>query len=138
MRQLVPLFLDGLILTVFQLAAAAPWLLVVSRRGLKSWLRSQSGVNILFAAVAGLVGVAVLAAAFGFFLWVVQDAEQLTFWGRVYGSILQAQLTVDFFIVALVVLLRLWPKGGAVALAAFREALRQPMFWTLVGVAVLL
>ena len=32
-------------------------------------------------------------------------------------------------------LLAFWPKGGAVALAAFQEGVRQPMFWllTIVG-----
>ena len=30
------------------------------------------------------------------------------------------------------VMLLVWPKGGAVALAAFREGYRQPMFWLLI------
>jgi hypothetical protein len=30
-------------------------------------------------------------------------------------------------------MLLVWPKGGAVALAAFREGTRQPMFWLLTG-----
>ena len=32
------------------------------------------------------------------------------------------------------VLLAVWPKGGAVALAAFREGVRQPMFWLIFGI----
>ena len=53
--------------------------------------------------------------------------------GRVYGSVLHAQLTADLFVLAFFLLLRIWPKGEAVALSAFREGIRQPMFWLLVG-----
>ena len=48
---------------------------------------------------------------------------------------LQVQLTIDFFIFFFLVLLTVWPKGGAVAQAAFRESVRQPMFWLLFGFA---
>jgi hypothetical protein len=51
---------------------------------------------------------------------------------------LQLQLAADFFVVVFAALLLVWPKGAAVALAAFREALRQPMFWLLTGAATLL
>jgi ABC-type transport system involved in multi-copper enzyme maturation permease subunit len=34
-------------------------------------------------------------------------------------------------------MLWLWPKGGAVALAAFREGVRQPMYWVLTILALL-
>ena len=36
------------------------------------------------------------------------------------------------------VLLLTWPKGAAVAVAAFREGVRQPMFWLLTFAAALL
>jgi hypothetical protein len=36
------------------------------------------------------------------------------------------------------VLVFLWPKGGAVAYAAYREACRQPMFWLIIGGAIVL
>src|SRR4029077_12934741 len=36
------------------------------------------------------------------------------------------------------VMLLVWPKGGAVALSAFREGVRQPMFWLLTIAASLL
>ena len=52
----------------------------------------------------------------------------------VYGSLLQLQLIVDFFIVGFPLLMKVWPKGGAVAFAAFREGVRQPMFWVLFAV----
>jgi ABC-type transport system involved in multi-copper enzyme maturation permease subunit len=38
---------------------------------------------------------------------------------------------MDLFVLTCVLLLTFWPKGGAVALAAFQEGVRQPMFWLL-------
>jgi hypothetical protein len=55
----------------------------------------------------------------------------------VYGSVLHLQLIVDVFILIFVALLFVWPKGAAVALAAFREGIRQPMFLLVLGLAVL-
>jgi hypothetical protein len=72
------------------------------------------------------------------FLMLVQDRESLEMAGRFYGAVLQVQLVIDFFVLAFAALLRLWPKGGAVALAAFREGVRQPMYWLLSGAAFLL
>ncbi|HMC67449.1 MAG TPA: ABC transporter permease [Gemmataceae bacterium] len=138
MTQLLSLLPSGILLAFVQVVAALPWLLLVNRATVTSSLRRRSVVEILLTIVGVLAGLAVLGGAFASLLWLVQDKERLEFWGRVYGSVLQAQLTVDFFVVVLAIVLRLWPKGGAVALAAFREALRQPMFWMLVGVAVLL
>ena len=132
------LFVVGMILTLIQVLAALPWLLVVSQGALKSGWRSGNAGKKLLIVTGVLVGLLVLGIVFTASVWYLQDAERLTFLGRVYGSILQAQLTADSFVVALAVILRIWPKGGAVALAAFREALRQPMFWMLVGVAMLL
>ena len=56
--------------------------------------------------------------------------------GRLYGSVLHLQLLADFFVGIFFVLLKVWPKGAAVALAAFREGIRQPMFWLIVLGAV--
>jgi hypothetical protein len=36
------------------------------------------------------------------------------------------------------VLVKVWPKGGAVALAAYREGWRQPMFWLIIILSVIL
>ena len=51
---------------------------------------------------------------------------------------LHLQLAADSFVFVFMLLLAIWPKGGAVALAAFREGIRQPMFWLLLGLALLL
>jgi ABC-type transport system involved in multi-copper enzyme maturation permease subunit len=41
------------------------------------------------------------------------------------------QVGIDLFVVTFYLMLVFWPKGGAVALAAFQECVRQPMFWLL-------
>jgi ABC-type transport system involved in multi-copper enzyme maturation permease subunit len=61
-----------------------------------------------------------------------RDPDALVVAGRVFMSVLHLNLAIDFFIGFFVVILQLWPKGGAVALSAFREAIRQPMFWIIV------
>jgi hypothetical protein len=68
----------------------------------------------------------------------VQERNALEVCGYFYGVALQLQLFADLFILAFLVLLKVWPKGGAVALAAFREGVRQSMFWLLVGIAMVL
>jgi hypothetical protein len=122
--------LVGAALVLIQLLAALPWvaLAFLSRRDLVSlarqpfapWVLSRLGVALVLA-----VGLPVLLLTF------VQDQGSLEIGGRVYAAALQLQLTVDAFILGFLLLLALWPKGGAVALAAFREGVRQWMFWLL-------
>src|SRR5262249_27258896 len=49
--------------------------------------------------------------------------------GRIYGALLHLQFLADAFVLLFALLLTVWPRGAAVALAAFREGIRQPMFW---------
>lgn len=72
------------------------------------------------------------------FLYFVQERDTLEFAGKCYAAVLQLQLTADFFVLVFLLLLKIWPKGGAVALAAFREGIRQPMYWLLTGSAFFL
>jgi ABC-type transport system involved in multi-copper enzyme maturation permease subunit len=51
---------------------------------------------------------------------------------------LHAQLIADGFAIAFAALLTVWRRGGAVALAAFREGVRQPLFWVFAGGTALL
>lgn len=127
------LLLAGLILAGVQLLAALPWLSLVDRRGFRNTFTSLSGL----ASVAG----GLLAAGFGFALYMgyLGESTRLQANGRYYyGGILHIQLAIDLIIGILFLLLRLWPKGGAVALAAFRESVRQPMFWLISGLATCL
>jgi hypothetical protein len=82
----------------------------------------------------GLFGAGV---AFAMYIGYKGDAVSLEWNGRyVYGATLHLQLLIDLFILMPNLLILVWPKGGAVALAAYREGLRQPMSWLIVVVAV--
>src|SRR5262249_2144420 len=87
----------------------------------------------------GAVGaLAVLGALVGVALMNIQDPDTLQMLGRGYGAVLQLQLTLDLLVLFFALLLVAWRKGGAVAVAAFREGYRQPMFWLLVAGALCL
>jgi ABC-type transport system involved in multi-copper enzyme maturation permease subunit len=119
-------------LVLIQLLAALPWLAAVDPRTFFTYLRRPE--SWLYA----LIGVAAAAAGLALFLENNTDRNTLAGFGRIYGSVLQAQLTADFFVLVFGVALTLWPKGGAVAHSAFRESLRQPMFWLLFFIALFL
>jgi ABC-type transport system involved in multi-copper enzyme maturation permease subunit len=111
------------LLAVVQALAALPWLYVLSRRS----FRQQLPV------VAGVAGVAFVV--FTFIADSYSDPTVLARGGRVYMALLHVQIVMDLFVLTFALMLSLWPKGGAVALAAFQEGVRQPMFWllTIVG-----
>jgi ABC-type transport system involved in multi-copper enzyme maturation permease subunit len=113
-----------IVLCLLQVGAALPWVLAWEYR-LRPRLREPSfwGTLLLIGAGGGVVLALVLDA--------YSDPGVLAGAGRVYGSLLHLQLAADFFVAVFGVLLLLWPKGGAVALAAFREGIRQPLFWLL-------
>ncbi len=120
----------SILLVFLQVALALPWLAFVLQTPLKEWLRGEK----LLKGLGGIVvaGVLLVLAMRIFTI----DRELL---GRAYGSLLQLQIVADLFTLVFAALLAVWPKGGAVALAAFREGVRQPMFWLLavIGVALL-
>jgi ABC-type transport system involved in multi-copper enzyme maturation permease subunit len=120
----------GLLLSLLQGAAALPWVLVLLPGSRKAWLKRS---DFWFYALGGVLVVGLLLAGaqvlFG-------DPDTLEALGRVYGSVLHAQLVAVFFVGVFALVLLVWPKGGAVALAAFREGIRQPMFFLLVGFAL--
>jgi hypothetical protein len=129
------IILVGALLLLIQVLAALPWLglLFLSRAQLAELRRRPFAQPVLVRA-AVVLGVCLLGpAVFGVF---VQERSALEVCGYLYGAALQLQLLADLFILAFVVLLAVWPKGGAVALATFREGVRQPMLWLLVGIAL--
>jgi ABC-type transport system involved in multi-copper enzyme maturation permease subunit len=118
--QWVALPVAGVVFVLIQLQAALPWLAVVlgaDRRSIRSFLPQAAGI---------LVGGGLLV---GIALFFMQDKDVLGTVGRWYGIVLQLQIILDFFVLAFWLLLLTWPRGGAVALAAFREWLRHPLFW---------
>lgn len=122
---LTELFLSGIVLVLVQALAALPWLYAIEPLQFRSAAR-QPGVLGAFV-LAVLVGGAGLATFMGY----QNDPTKMEWWGWVYGLVLHLQLAVDTAILALGVLLVLWPRGGTVARATFQEGYRQPMFWVL-------
>lgn len=129
--------LVGALLGLIQLLAAVPWLVValLGPDGWRAWRRnpfSQAWLTRYAIALACAIGLPIL------FFSTIQGPETLRTWGQIYLVVLQVQLLTDLFVVVFAVLLKVWPKGGAVALAAFREGVRQPMYWLLTGLGLLL
>lgn len=122
-------FVCGVLLCGVQLLAAIPWMYAVDRRAFLAAVKRP----LTWALMLG--GVLVAGALLAFFVGTIQDPVRLGVWGRLFGAVLHIQLTIDFFAIAFPMLLSVWPHGGAVALAAFREGIRQPMFWLIAVVA---
>jgi ABC-2 family transporter protein len=117
------LLVSGLVLAGLQLLAALPWLTAIDPRGFGKSVRTPAGIGqAVLVWLACSVGVAMYLGYQG-------ESAQLATIGKYYGAVLHAQLLIDLFILAPVALLWITPKTGAVALAAYREAWRQPMFW---------
>src|SRR5688572_11059351 len=113
--QLVVLCVGGFFV---QGLAALPWDSVLTGRPARKHL--------------GMLGiVTAVGLGFAFFMNMNNDAQVLARWGRIYMAILHLQLGADAFVVVFRLLLLVWSKGGAVALASFQEGVRQPMFWLL-------
>ncbi len=136
-------FLIDLLLLVIQVLAALPWVLLTfsNREKMASTLRNLGSVMnrgsvygrlLLMYLVGGVVGLLVVTLVF---VLTLTGSSSLEGSGYFYGAILQIQLLIDGFILVFAVLLWVWPKGGAIALSAFREGIRQPMFWLLFGAA---
>jgi ABC-type transport system involved in multi-copper enzyme maturation permease subunit len=89
----------------------------------------------LWVVIGSVFGNALIAS---FLLDANSYAGYITNWGRIAFSLVHLLWGVSFLIVVLWVLLKIWPKGGAVALAAFQEGIRQPMYWLMWGFAMLL
>ncbi|HEV3236370.1 MAG TPA: ABC transporter permease [Gemmataceae bacterium] len=127
----------GFVLILLQAVAAIPWLaLLATDKTGQSWFQDTAG-RIVPGRFLIAIGIVVALGVFPPALFnLVQDRDNLESFGRIYGSILHLQLIADGIIGFFALMLLVWPKGAAVALAAFREGLRQPMFYLLGGVAL--
>jgi hypothetical protein len=138
----LPLFGVGVVAVLLQVLAAIPWMVALNwetfRRSRPGGSRGSKNIGTLVGTflLVGLGACLVIPAILGSGL--VQDRDGLQIVGRLFASILHLQLLADGLILIFALILLLWPKGGAVALAAFREGVRQPMFWLLGGGALLL
>src|SRR5262245_60517450 len=121
----------GVFLALVQLLAALPWLYAVDPKGFRATVASGSAM--------AYVGGGLLAAGLGLaaFMGYKNDIPNLVWYGRyIYGAVLHLQLLIDLFLVLPHILVWIWPKGGAVAYAAYREGCRQPMFWLITVAAI--
>jgi ABC-type transport system involved in multi-copper enzyme maturation permease subunit len=123
----------GFILCLVQFLAALPWVTVVTLGSFRVLAQRSVLWGVLPRALLGLA-VATALVAVGFRN--AHNNELLTTLGRFYGVFLCLQLLLDFIVLILSGLLVAWPRGGAVARAAFLEGVRQPMFWFLVIIAM--
>jgi ABC-type transport system involved in multi-copper enzyme maturation permease subunit len=123
------LVVGGILICLIQVLAALPWLMVVLR---VDWPTMR---KYLLPVAGGLVAAGFLV---GIILGIVQGRELLGSLGRWYGFLLHFQLILDFFVAVFMVMLLVWPRGGAVAQAAFREWLRHPLFWFIAVAGTLL
>jgi hypothetical protein len=117
-----------LVLLLVQVLVALPWVVALDRRVWPLLRRPQP-----LATVGGILVLLALGITFS----LPSNPEVLANWGRWYMAFLHLNLAGDFFVGVFLLLLWLWPKGGAVALAAFRESVRQPMFLLLLLPAIL-
>lgn len=125
------ILIAGVFLALIQFLAALPWLYAVDPKGFRNTVASGGAM--------AYVGGGLLAAGLGLaaFMGYKSDSQNLVWYGRyVYGAVLHLQLLIDLFLLMPQVLVRVWPKGGAVAYAAYREACRQPMFWLITIAAI--
>jgi hypothetical protein len=116
-------------LMIVQFLAFVPWAAMTGlfTRG------AARAANFWLIGVGASAGLGLLL---GLYLNANNDPKVLANWGRFYFSLLHLELSIDFFVVAFHMMLQFWPKGGAVALAAFQEGLRQPKYWLLLIVGV--
>jgi ABC-type transport system involved in multi-copper enzyme maturation permease subunit len=121
----------GVVLVLVQFLAALPWLMLIDPVFWRSRLRRPAFLGIALGVIA----------ASGLFLsvllYLVQDRDTIVGFGRFWGSVLHVQVVIDLFVGLFALLLWIWPKGAAVALAAFKEGIRQPLFWVLAILAPL-
>ena len=119
---MIPLMILCVLLFLVQGLAALPWLRALSYDPFRTRLP-------FYAKVAGITALG--GIPFAFILQGNSDPDVVALWGRFYGSVLLFQLGIGLCVLTFFSMLTFWSKGGAVALAAFQEGIRQPMFWLL-------
>ncbi len=125
-------FAVACVLVLIQFLAALPWLRALDPKAFAARVSSATGwlwaIGIVVGGGAALTAIMMYRA----------DPAKLEIDGRVYAAVLHLQLIVDFLLAAVGGLLVFWPKGGTVAWAAFREGYRQPMFWLISALVVMM
>ena len=124
--------LAGIVLAGLQVVAALPWLYAIDPKNFRKGALPTTLAYVIGGWLALALGMAALVSGPG-------DSPALEMRGKYYyGSLLHLQLIVDVFLLLPPLLTLVLPKTGAVASAAFREGWRQPMFWLILGLGLLL
>lgn len=126
------IFVAGFVLAIVQFLAALPWIWAIDKRGFVRWVKDP----IMLAGAAGVV--LIMSFLIASSISKRRVAEVLNEQGLYYGVVLHIQLAIDFLIIMPQLVLLVWPKGGAIAISTFRECWRQPMFWLIAVLAVIL
>jgi len=122
-------FASAIVWSLVLVVSAVPWLVALDPRGFRAAVRRPATWGIALAVCLGV------AFALAFLVKLVGDPTKLIVWGKAFGGLIELQLIIDLFVVIFPLLTLVWPQGAAVALAAFREAVRQPMFWLIIAFA---
>ncbi|MEZ6141100.1 MAG: ABC transporter permease [Zavarzinella sp.] len=123
----------SLVVAVALVAAAIPWVWSLDSRPFKQWINNTTVLGYLLGAVG--------AITIGLAYWMnsVVEVKLVEDRGYVFASILHFELILDLFVALRYLPVAISPKGGAVAVAAMREAIRQPMYWLImIGSALLI
>ncbi len=125
------LLLGGLILAAAFAVLAVPLLHALDRKGFARTLADPTRLGYAVLVFLGVV------LAFAAFLGNRAGSANMPLYGRFIGAGLHVLLLINLFVYVPMLLTWVMPKAGAVALAAYREGWRQPLFWllTLFGVA---
>jgi hypothetical protein len=125
----------SVVLCLIQYLAFIPWFTVLNTGSLRTL---GMGAYLRPLLLFGGIAVLVIGGLIGYGIHTTANRESLLTLGRFYGAALMLQLLFDFLVVVFVVLLGIWPRGAAVGLAAFAEGVRQPMFWLLTVIGIVL
>ena len=119
------LLLAGLILAAAAAVLALPLLYALDRKG---FARAASDPTRVGYTVLAFLGVVLALAAF---LGNRAGSANMPLYGRFLGAGFHILLLANLFVYVPMLLTVVLPKAGAVALAAYREGWRQPLFWLL-------
>ena len=114
----------GVLLALYQVIAALPWLRAIDPKGFSQTVRNPTSLSY---AVLSVIGIGLM---FAVYLGYTGQSANITLYGKVYGSILHLQLLIDFFILAPHAVILISPKAGAVAQAARRARGRKSIALT--------
>jgi hypothetical protein len=114
---------SGMVLSLVVVLLAMPAYHRADPKGFRRTLGTAGGLATFVLTILG-IGVAIAA-----FIGYYGDSDGLRAYGRWFAALVHLELIAAIALGLPEILLLVFPKTGAVAMAAFRESIRQPMFW---------